>query len=199
MKKIYLLLILITSFNFTLAQEDYDYVDKIAQDACECISQKKLTKPDLTSEDLGGCLLLSAKDYKVQLAKDYDLNLDLLDTKSGEKLGQTIGSRMAFICPTLVASLGNISEENKVEEHRLVGKVKAINAETIIVLEVKTTEGKTEKIYWLDFVNSDFDLQNNYQELKDKSIEAIYVNEELFDARINEYRKLKVLKTLNLQ
>ncbi len=199
MKKIYLIIILLTNITLANAQEEIDYVDTIAQDACDCIKKVKENKSDLTKEDLGGCLLLSAKEYKEQLVKDYDLNLEALDGESGEKLGKAIGSRMAFICPTLVASLGNISNKNKIEEFEIFGKVKSIKEEAIVILELKTDEGKTEKLFWLSFVDSSFDLQNNYSELQDKSVEATYVNQEIFDPRINEYRKVKVLTTLSVK
>lgn len=199
MKKHFTLLILFISASLTQAQDNYDYVDKIAQDACECVQKAKDSNPNLTTEDLGGCLLLSAKDYKAQLSKDYNLDLDSLDGESGEKLGQTIGSRMAFICPTLVASLGNVSDKNKTEEFRILGTIKSIKIETFMVFEIKSEDGKLEKLYWLDFVNSEFDLQNNYEELKEKVVEAIYVNKEVYDARIKEYRVIKVLKKIAVQ
>ena len=201
MKKHFTLLILFITASLAQAQaqDNYDYVDKIAQDACECVQKAKDSNPNLTTEDLGGCLLLSAKDYKAQLSKDYDLDLDSLDGESGEKLGQTIGSRMAFICPTLVASLGNVSDKNKTEEFRILGTIKSIKIETFMVFEIKSEDGKLEKLYWLGFVNSEFDLQNNYEELKEKVVEAIYVHKEVYDARIKEYRVIKVLKKIAVQ
>lgn len=174
------------------AQEDYMQV--IADKSCECLAERKENKSKLSSEEIGTCLLIATKDYKDQILEDYDLDLNDLGGGNGERLGELIGSKMAFACPELLMGTANTEQENSA--FTATGKVLDITKETFVVFELKNDNGKVEKFYWLSYVESDLNLQSKYNDLTGEEVEIEYIEQELFDSRINEYRKFNLITAL---
>ncbi len=189
------------SFTTSYSQSG-DFMDTIASRTCECIELKKKTE---TNEELspkmqvGICLFESAKDYKKELADQYGFNLNNI-AEDAEKLGEIVGNRMAFICPnTLMKFSVEIQEDEEVSVNFFVkGEIVDIKEDLFVVFNVKNQEGKIEKFYWLQFLNSDFDVQNSFEELKGKNIKIEYFEEELFDPKIKEYRIFNSIYSLEL-
>lgn len=172
----------------------------IADKSCECLAEKRATKTNLTSEEIGTCLLLATKDYKNRIAEDYNLDLNNLAQENGEKLGELIGSKMAFTCPELILGAADSKEEEEgYTTFATTGKVLNVSKETFIVFELKNDNGRIEKFYWLTYVDSDLNLQNMYDELRDKQVQLEYIEQELFDSRINEYRKFNLITSLTTE
>lgn len=193
-KKYYLSILLISLSSMAIAQQDY--LEIIADKSCECLAGKRAAKTNLTSEEIGTCLLLATKDYKNQIAEDYNLDLNNLAQENGERLGELIGSKMAFTCPDLLIGAGDTEEEEEYETFATTGKVLNVSKETFVVFELKSDNGRIEKFYWMTYVDSDLNLQNMYDELKDKQVQLEYLEQELFDSRINEYRKFNLITSL---
>lgn len=194
--KLSLLSFLLVSLSNINAQENTDYLDEIAAKSCECIEERKKTNPDLSTVELGTCLLVSAKDYKDQIAKDFDIDVNNFDSNAGERLGEIIGLRMAFVCPEIISSFADDDEE--FETYEVQGIVNKINSDGFISFEIKNEEGKVQRFYWLTFAYSEFDLQSSYNTLEKKNIKLEYVEQELFDLRINEYRKFNIITSLEV-
>lgn len=189
MKKSLLLIFALFAGSSAIAQQQQDYLDTIANKACECIETKNLIetyKGEELTMQLGICLMLSAKDHREQLLSDHGLDLDKLDVE-GEQLGILIGSRMAFVCPDLLmAAAGEAPEELSYLTE--TGTITAISEAPFVVFTIKTPEGRSKDFYWLAFISSQFDLQNDFRNLKGKQVSVEYLEEELFDPRINDYR-----------
>lgn len=166
----------------------------IANKSCECLAEKRLANPSISTEEMGACLLLATKDYKARILEDYDLDLNDLTRANGERLGELIGSKMAFNCPELV--MGAAREEEEYESFSATGKVLGISNETFVTFELKNDNGKIEKFYWFTYVDSNLNLQNMYSDLKGKQVQLEYVQQELFDSRIKEYRMFNVITSL---
>lgn len=181
-----------------IVQAQADYMDIIADKSCECISKEMETNPEISEMQLGICLIQAAKDYKVQLERDYDINLDKIAGADGEKLGEIIGARLALNCPEIIvaASAGIPQEED--ENQFTSGKVTAINKDTFVVLNLKDETGKSEKYYWLTFIESNWDLQNSYKQLEGKNVAIEFYQLELFDSRIEEYRMVNIITSLEV-
>jgi hypothetical protein len=202
-KPLFLFLALCFTLSNAMAQEgEEDYLDKIANKTCECIEKKSVEKKTLNTMELGTCLLISARDYKDQLKKDHGLDMNTLTSEEGERLGELIGLRMAFVCPSTLALMSDITDDEDDETNlrtmTSTGKITKVEEGSFIVFQLKNEQGKSEKFYWLTFVSSDYDLQNEYKNLKGKKVTVDYIEQELFDPRLNEYRKLNVLTDLYL-
>lgn len=203
-KPLFVLLVLCFTLSNSFAQEDSkeDYLDKVASKACECIENKSNEKETLNTMDLGACLLISAKDYKEQLLEEHGLDMSSLTSEEGERLGELIGLRMAFVCPSTLALMSDMvdeeDDENNLKTMTSSGKITKIEEGSFIVFQLKNEQGKSEKFYWLTFVSSEYDLQNDYTNLKGKKVSIDYVEQEFFDPRLKEYRKLNVITDLYL-
>lgn len=203
MKNIQIYLIAIFSFlnvNYLLSQKDYMSI--ITDKSCECLSEIEET-PDTEkfNMQLGLCIIEAASPYKKQLKADHNIDLDKIDTQ-GEKLGQLIGFRMASVCPDqiLKASKGAFEDDEYDQEfYYTTGTIVKIEKEQFVVFSIKNDDdGKTSKYYWLGYVDSEIDLQIEYNNLTGKSIELYYRVDELFDARIDEYKSFNVIEEIEL-
>lgn len=181
-------------------------MDEIVNKACECLT----TIPDtLDSQqynmELGLCILNASLPYKKKLKKDFDINLDNIDTE-GESLGRLIGVRMATVCPDALISISKKAAEKKLEKESLelpdIGLEKAhgfitdIEDDYFVVFSVKDENGKITKYYWLTFIDSSIELTQNYDALVGKTANISYVEEEFFDPKISEYRTFNIIKEL---
>ena len=179
-----------------------DYMDKIAQESCQCLDDSEVEMDDdRMVMELGLCMLNASMPYKKQLKKDYDIDLDKID-QQGEALGQIIGVRMISFCPdALMAMAGQMIDEESDEfnysEETYSGVVTRIEGERFVIFSIKDVDGKTKKFYWLTHVESDFDFEMEYENVLDRDVYVRYMTQQIFDPRINEYRTYNVLVELN--
>jgi len=185
-----------------------DYMDKIAIASCECIDNVSDTIPtDQFNMELGLCMLEASMPYKKQLKKDHGINFDKIETQ-GEKLGRLIGIRLASTCPnSLMRMVKKVSPEldfeldeetaEEYEEMFTEGMVEKVETELFVIISVKEASGKISKYYWMSFVESDYDLANNYQTLVGKTVTISYDEYEFFDPRLKEYRVYNVINALD--
>ena len=203
MKNLHLYIIAIFCFlNFNSIFSQKDYMSIITEKSCECLSEIDETpNTDKFNMQFGLCIIEAATPYKKQLKADHNIDLDKID-KQGEKLGQLIGFRMASVCPDeiLRASKDAIEEaEDEDELYYITGSVVNIEKEQFVIISVKNDDdGKTSKYYWLDYVDSEMDLQIEYNNLSGKRIELYYSIDELFDARIDEYKSFNIIEGIEL-
>lgn len=195
-KKFSLMILLLSSGLVSNAQEAY--MDTIAQKTCECISKKQEETKQLTSEELGVCLFQVARDYQAELKEDFDFDLENLADGEGERLGELIGTRMAFTCPEiLMSAAGDMEEEEPAFSAK--GTVTGVISEPFVVFEVKQDNGRIGKFYWLSFVDTDLALQDSFEELKTQDVEIEFVGREIFDPRIREYKMFNVITSIKLR
>jgi len=198
-KQFYLIAIFcILNFNYILAQ---DYMSIITNESCECLSEIKETNDkERFNMQLGLCIIEAASPYKAQLKADHKIDLDKIET-NGKKLGELIGFRMASVCPDQIlrATQGEVQEEEIDNEfYYTTGSVVKIEKEQFVIISIKDDTGKTSKYYWLTYVASEIDLPNEYNSLVGKNIEVYYTIDDLFDARIDEYKSFNVIEEINL-
>ena len=111
------------------------------------------------------------------------------------------GAGMASICPNALLKMANnvgLDEEEAVEENSFFGHVTKIDGDIFLEFSVRDQQGKTSKFYWLTFIESNIDLSVNYETLIDKSVRIDAVPQEIFDARIGEYRTVHVITKIKL-
>ncbi|NJW51626.1 hypothetical protein [Salinimicrobium oceani] len=198
MKAVYTLLLILFLSSAATAQENY--LDTIAQKACDCIETQKLIEQyegEQLTMQMGVCLMTASGAYREQLMKDHDINFDRLDLE-GEKLGILIGSRMAFICPNFIISAAGDGSDEEVANFSATGVITSISEKPFVVFTIKNDQGRTTDFFWLTFIASEFDLQHDFKKLVGKKVDVTYVEEELFDPRINDYRYFNHLVTLEL-
>jgi hypothetical protein len=195
--------IVITSFLMLLLNDalSQDYMDVITKKSCSCLGEISDTlKTDQYNMALGVCMIEAAMPYKKQIKKNFDIDLDKIDTE-GAKLGRVIGLKMASVCPD---ALVKITQKSKVKADPAKatqisnGTVTKIENDFFVTISLKDDTGKITKYYWLTFVDSEFDLPNSYSTFIGKSLSLNYEALEFFDPRLSEYRQFFIIKSLRL-
>lgn len=179
-----------------------DYMNEIALKSCECLN----TIPDTLDTDrfnleLGLCMIEAAAPYKKRLKKDYRIDFNKID-EHGADLGRIIGLRMASVCPDAVVMLAhraNDEEAALLAENLFEGQIVGIDDGKFVEFSLKDAQGKISKFYWFTFIESGLELTNNYQNLMEQYVQITYSIQELFDARIQEYRSFYVIQKLELK
>jgi hypothetical protein len=198
MKRILVIPFFMLLINKGLSQ---DYMDIIIKKSCECLDKVSDTlETQQFNMKLGICMIEASMPYKKQIKKDYDINLDKIDTE-GEKLGRVIGIKMASVCPSTLLKMSqkvNSKTEPVKEEQTSIGMVTKIESDFFVIFSLKDELGKITKYYWLTFVDSQFDLANSYSTLIGKSVSISYETQEFFDPRLLEYRRFFVIKSITL-
>lgn len=192
-KKISLILFLIISIHI----HSQSYMDKIATETCECLEKiPDSIKGEQFNIKLGFCMIEASTPYKKKLKKDYKIDLGNID-EQGEELGELVGMKMLGFCPN---ALMKISDRNDVQEEivqnqefKTIGRITNIEEKQFIVFSLKDSTGKTNKFYWMSYIESDMDIFSDYKELKNESVKITYFINEFFDSRIGEYRDFNII------
>ncbi len=205
--------ILIFNLNISFAQK---YMDDITQKSCECIENMKLkNNTEQMKAQLGVCMIQASMPYKKQLKKDHKIDLEKMNEKEGQKLGTIIGFKLAGVCPESLLKMTQLMNNNNIDEivveelaeeefvndsKQLKGKVTHIENNLFIVLTVEENNGKTSKLIWLNFVQSNIDLPTKWDSLIGKNVNITYnTNTQFFDPKINDYRIFLIIEKLNVE
>jgi len=137
--------------------------------------------------------------YKKELKRDYNINLDHIDNKEGQKLGTVVALKMGAICPDGLLKVANINKaipEQETSEKTMEGIVTNIEDTNFVVFSVKDDLGRLFKFYWLQVIQSDTELTNTYNSLLGKTIKLTYDKKEYFDPKITDYRQYNVISKI---
>ena len=196
MKHILLISFLVLTVGRGLAQE---YIDIITRKSCDRVEQVPDTlKSEQFNMRLGLCMIEASMPYKKQIKKDFDIDLDKIDTE-GAKLGRMLGVKMATVCPNTIVKMTQKMKgqtaSSKVEQVSK-GTVTKIENDFFVVLSLKDESGKITKYYWLTFIESAIDLTGAYSTLVGKTLHIGYVPQEFFDPKLQEYRQFFIIKKI---
>lgn len=181
---------------FSISTYSQDYMETLTQKTCDCLKSKEESEDEkLSKQQIGICIIQEAYNYQEELLSEHNLDMNNLD-RDGEALGKLIGSKMIAKCPDILLELS--SEEEEIDIYEVQGKVLKINEEGFVSLSVKCEDGKKMTFYWLTFVSSEMDIQNDFPELKNKTIKLEYELFELFDPKIKEYRNFNIISSIQL-
>ncbi|MFT3920289.1 hypothetical protein [Cloacibacterium sp.] len=184
-----------------------DFKKIIAQNTCKCvndINKEKLTKKQIEFQ-FGVCLFKVAKPYKTEINKEYGIDITDFSKKDDMyKLGTEIGLLMAQECPDVFSTfVPDEQEEKSVEvdssEELMNGEITKIEKENFLVFYMKGDNNILTKIYWISNVNSNIELEKKYNELIGRKVNVSYYSADIFDYRINEYRKINILSMLKTE
>lgn len=180
------------------------YLEKIGSETCECLEKIPESKSqDEKNMALGLCMIESAMPYKKQLKKHNQIDLsDMGNEKTITELGTLVGLQMAATCPkALMVFAGEYSEneeDTNGDSSMMSGTVSKISNEYFVCFSIKSDEnGKTEKYYWLEEIETDLDLKEEYKSLLDKNIRFSADTKTLFDPKINDYRQFNIITEID--
>lgn len=203
------LLILVTLFfvGITVAQES-STLDKISKETCEYLQSNDISSLSSSEKQvkLGLKILSLYNKYEKELNKE-GMILDLTaGEEAGYEFGEKVGINMIKFCPEVLMSLA--SDELDVDIDSLLedetsyvdGKIKKISGDELYVVELKSTDGKTQKFIWLSNFEGSDTLLDYEEELKNKEVRLFFEAIEMFSPKLEEYIirnkivKLEILK-----
>ncbi len=182
------------------------YLTKIAEVSCSCLENiSDSAQPAQINMEMGLCIIDAAMPYKKQLLKDHEIDLELID-QYGEKLGRLVGVKLASVCPATLVKVTRLTQKKEqlpketYSDIQIVsGKITKIGQDQFVVFSLKDEMNKVSKYYWLEGIESDFDMVSGYADLLDKEVSITYETMEFFDPNIEVYRQFKVIKELSVQ
>ena len=202
MKKLIILFFSIFSL-FYYSQEDFKKI--IAQNTCKCV--KDVKKENLTKKQIefqfGICMFKVANPYKAEIKKEFGIDIsDFSKKENMYKLGTEIGILMAQECPDVFEQFipedknDTQTEEVVSSEELMNGEITKIEKENFVIFYLKGDNSILTKFYWISNVESNIELEKKYNELVGKKVNVTYYSADIFDHRINEYRKVNILSML---
>ena len=194
----------ITSISFSQITKD-SLVKMMAKDVCDELNKTtKDSKVDNLQEKLGMAMLPVFSKYLKEIKQVYDITE--INEANGEKIGEDIGEKLGSDCPIFMKLILDNAEatkeimglNEKAKGIKLTGTLLRIVNGDITYFEVKTTSGKIEKIYWLEFFEGSDKLTNSSVNLLNKKITISYVEKEIYKSSLKDYIKIKVAASLTI-
>jgi len=177
-----------------------DFLDTVAKETCECITQKDLGEATAQEKEmqLGVCMFSSISKHK-SMFDEYAQGKSLMEY-GFEKFGEEVGINMAIYCPLFfmeyAATEGVNFADDEVEMNIELGKITVIEKKQFNVVNLEVGDGSILKFLWLwDFEGSEILTQNQF---KGKWMNIYYLNYPLYDPDKKDYVIYKVIEGMEL-
>lgn len=183
------------------------YIEKIAENSCECISGIKLSDdPEMKNKQLGACLLKYAAPYNDRLKKDFNIDISAGNYEDSYKLGQKIAMKMMEYCPELLV-MASTSKADKKTVTTTNSSIKVSGALTGEILEIENGQfnsihlrasDRNHRFLWLNPFKNSQKLIDDPEKVMGRQALIEFREEELYDPKLGQYRKFKVITSLSL-
>ncbi len=177
-------------------QNDTTFSTKITREFCDEFSKKNMSEFKDSQMELGMLILNIVSKYGPEIEKEWGLSLN--DPKDFEKIGEKIGQDAALKCPKfyefIKKNIAAISSDEEEETKSLSGKLISVEDNNFSCLLLKTKTGKEEKIWWFGHFEGAEQLIKDKATLLNSEVEVSYTTMEVYDARLKDYRTIKIIK-----
>ena len=193
--------ILLTAFAESFSQDTY--LDEITADVCNCIGSK-IENPNQNFNlemELGFCIIEASISFESEIRNEFGINIYDMNEQTGEEFGKIIGVKMVISCPETAMKFYNyLNDSGELKEHKnkyFIGKVTDIDKNKFIEFTVTNDEGKKMRFLWMEFFESDINIEKGHDILFNKIVQIGYKEKEFFDPRINEYKIFNIITSLS--
>ncbi len=191
MKHIIILLILITSFNVK-AQETT--LDLIAQATCDYLQSDEVVNlsGSQRTTKLGIFIIKQYNKHKEALILE-GIELDFSNKDEARAFGEKVGMNMVKFCADELVALASGDEEDveiaSVNNNQyFVGEVIAINGTEFSFIQIKASNGITQKFLWLsNFIGSERLISETSEAIVGTKVNVTYKNTECYSPKLKEY------------
>ncbi len=173
----------------------------LTADLCAEIGKNK---DDLKGENfemsLGLIMMGAISDKATELQSVF--NLDFSNNESMSEFSEEVGMKLAIECPDflrLVAEKQNLSNAPPVAVKKIstiTGTLEKIVPGEFTFLQVRSENGKMEKIYWMEYFEGANLLTGNIK--NGRKILIQYRETEIYDSASKEYKTIKVAAGISL-
>lgn len=189
-------------------------IKKMSAEICDEVSKQDFS--NLKGEDLNmqlGLLFLPVlTKYQEEMKTAFGVT-DMTDESQMENVGKEIGQYMAFNCPAFVKMIAQISkndkeepakktavaDEIKVADQQVQGKFVALTPGAFSFFTIKLSNGKTEKIWWMEYFQGASQLTESSAKLANRQVTVKYTEREVYQAAQKQYVKIKIATGLELE
>lgn len=176
------------------------YVEAMGKRTCDCIGKIDQGSGNLRGEklkmQLGLCMLQSiTPDDVPKLKRDYNFTPAKMAEAEGAQFGRVLGMQMATQCPQMLMRAAEDMEGDKqaISEGSGQGVVQRVETTGVVTITLRESNGSTQRYTWLFPASGNADLPGSYANLVGQSLRVRYEARELFDPRIGEFRKVRVI------
>lgn len=202
MRKIFILIVTLFIVSVSQAQSDIDKAyEMVSNHICECADYQSEKFKNMTAAEVTNlfstCGLKFYGENKTALNKlGFTMGTDMAANKA---LWEQTGITAATICPDLFLALNQKKENSTeyVEEEELpyfVGKITEVEKGTFPIFKITDIDGRKHNLLWLTIIDNPLLFEEALKGKKNFILE--YYESELYDARIKEYRYMKVLNAV---
>ena len=183
----------------TFAQKDSTLTQKITNDFCIEFSKKDFSKLKGFEMELGLLVVPLIEKYSKDIKKEWDLDPE--NEEDYEKISEKIGREATLACPKFLEFIkNNIDDINEIDDDNntksISGTFLRMEGQLFTALVIKTKAGKEEKLWWFQFFEGSEELAKGPARLAKKNLTIKYTEMEVYDAKLREYRTIKVMKGL---
>jgi|GEM_PF-2865064 len=201
MKEIFTLVFLIT-VSISHAQDfDKEVVSKISTDTCNCLGTEDYSEKLTEGVDaLQNCMTSTMMNNMTYLKEN---GIDMTGNSAvASSFGESLAMELLVSCQKsvpLILEMGRMYSDDEETEPLpfIVGKITNVEKGTFPVFEITDVEGRKHKLLWLTIIDNPVLFEESLKGKKNFILE--YYENELYDARIKEYRYMKVLNAVKLQ
>jgi|SRR4026209_2707655 hypothetical protein len=202
MHKLFYLLLAISFFTplqKSFAQKDSTLTQKITNDFCIEFSKKDFSELKGFEMEIGLLVIPIIEKYSKEIKKEWEL--DPKNEEDYEKISEKIGREATVGCPKFLEFIkNNIDQINEVSDDddtkSISGTFQRLEGQLFTALVIKTKAGKEEKLWWFQFFEGSHELAKDPASLAKKQFTIKYTEMEVYDAKLKEYRTIKVMKSL---
>ncbi len=193
--------VIILSLFFLGSLSAQNYQDSIAYKFCDCFNDVDPVNIKNSETRIAMCLFLTLSTYNKEIYRDYKVQVNIdLEEDSLFNLFILTMPKMAEYCPKSFDLFGQMFDiDNTPEKVELVGEIIKIEKENFVVFSVLDDKNMTHNVYWMEPVYTNIDLVTEYNNLIGKKLYVDYIEKEFYDPKIEQYRKFKILQSLQLE
>jgi hypothetical protein len=194
-------------FSFILSAQSPEILDKLTENACDCLSKKDMSKIDPANLRLEmGLCIIGALEI---IPKDERDKINIKDNTQMRKLGDGIGIRMANKCPNVVVEIASMRQHEKVKEStnppppadwgKIEGTVKEVIEGEFVTVVITDNNQREQRLIWLGHFNGETDYIANPQLLKGKKVEINYATQDRYVVKMHDYITYKQITELKVK
>lgn len=179
-----------------------DIIDTFAKESCECINKNvpdlKALKPGEMKSQFLSCFFKSYGEHSAELKNENKLQVG--DEAAMEVFGEQVAMKMLNYCPDVLMKFGeDVTDDDTAatteKSGAVEGEVTEIKSEQFVTVAVKDKNARVHQLLLLTYFDTASAFTENQVKKKDK-VSVSYIEQELYDPKLKEFRYFKIITDL---
>ncbi len=196
-KMIWIALIMVFAKTASAQTAKDSLLNILAGEVCKSLSEKQPGSETAKEMEfrMANAFVPLLQTHGDAIAKFYDLETDT-EGNGYKQLGIDVGMKMVSVCPNFMTGFIEKSSKDKdettpskKEKMSISGTLIKIIPGELTSISVRSTGGKTEKIWWMEYFEG---ADNLTQAMINKPISIQYYEKEVYNFTLKEYIKIKI-------